>query len=162
MTPLEHSRKILDTMLGYLGFVVSIEEDDGPEGPTLQILTEEPDALIGRRGEVLDDIQYLVNRILQRREPQAPRIRVDVEYFRTMREDSMLEKVKQQAERVRATGHPIALNPMNSYYRRLVHNLFVNDPDILSESARGEERFKRVTLKKRGAKEDGAAASGGA
>lgn len=151
MTPLEHSHKILDTMLGYLGFVVQIEEDDGPDGPTLQILTEEPDALIGKRGEVLDDIQYLVNRILQRREPQAPRIRVDVEYFRTMREDSMLEKVKQQAERVRATGHAIVLNPMNSYFRRLVHNLFVDDPHIQSESARGDGRFKRITLKKRGA-----------
>ena len=52
MTTLEQGRQILDTMLGYLGFVVQIEEDDGPEGPTLQILTEEPDALIGRRGEV--------------------------------------------------------------------------------------------------------------
>jgi spoIIIJ-associated protein len=39
---------------------------------------------------------------------------------------------------------------MNSYYRRLVHNLFVNDPHIVSESSRGEERFKRITLKRRG------------
>lgn len=149
MTALAQAHQILDTMLGYLGFVVQIEEDDGAEGPTLQILTEQPDVLIGRRGEVLDDMQYLVNRILQRREPDAPRIRVDVEYFRTMREDKMLEKVKEQAERVRITGHPVVLNPMNSYYRRLVHNLFVNDPDIKSESARGEERFKCITLRKK-------------
>jgi spoIIIJ-associated protein len=149
MTALDQARQILDTMLGYLGFVVQIEEENGEEGPTLQILTEQPDALIGRRGEVLDDIQYLVNRILQRREPKAPRIRVDVEYFRTMREDKMLAQVKEQAERVRATGHAIVLNPMNSYYRRLVHNLFVNDPQIISESAKGEERFKRITLKRR-------------
>lgn len=150
MTALEQARQILDTMLGYLGFVVQIEEDHSDEGPTLQILTEEPDALIGRRGEVLDDIQYLVNRILQRREPKAPRIRVDVEYFRTMREDKMLAQVKEQGERVRATGHPIVLNPMNSYYRRLVHNLFVDDPQVMSESAKGDERFKRITLKRRG------------
>jgi spoIIIJ-associated protein len=150
MTALDQAHKILDTMLGYLGFVVQIEDDDGEEGPTLQILTEQPDALIGRRGEVLDDIQYLVNRILQRRMPKAPRVRVDVEYFRTMREDKMLEQVKEQAERVRITGHPIVLNPMNSYYRRLVHNLFVNDPQIVSESGKGDERFKRITLKKRG------------
>lgn len=149
MTSLDQARQILDTMLGYLGFVVQIEEDNGEDGPTLQILTEQPDALIGRRGEVLDDIQYLVNRILQRRDPKAPRIRVDVEYFRTMREDKMLAQVKEQADRVRATGHAIVLNPMNSYYRRLVHNLFVNDPHIISESAKGEERFKRITLKKR-------------
>ena len=149
MTALAQAHQILDTMLGYLGFVVQIEDDDGADGPTLQILTEQPDALIGRRGEVLDDMQYLVNRILQRREPNAPRIRVDVEYFRTMREDKMLEKVKEQAERVRITGHAVVLNPMNSYYRRLVHNLFVNDPVIQSESAKGDERFKCITLRKR-------------
>ncbi len=69
MTPLDQARQILDTLLGYLGFVVTIEEDNGEEGPTLQILCEEPDDLIGRRGEVLEDIQYLVNRILLRRDP---------------------------------------------------------------------------------------------
>ena len=147
--PLEHARQILDTLLGYLGFVVRIEEENGPDGPTLQILTEETDALVGERGEVLDDIQYLVNRILQRRDPAAPRVRVDVEYFRTMREDRMMEKVKELAIRVRATGQPAVLNPLNSYYRRLVHNLFFNDPQVMSESAQGNERFKRITLRRR-------------
>lgn len=149
MTSLEQARQILDSLLGHLGFVVQIEEENGPEGPTLQILTEEPDRIIGKRGEVLDDVQYLVNRILQRRDPKAPRIRVDVEYFRTMREDRMLAKVKELADRVRATGQPAVLNPMNSYYRRLVHNIFINDPDIASESGKGDDRFKRITLKKR-------------
>ena len=149
MTPLEHARTILDTLLGFLGFVVRIDEENGPDGPTLQIHTEDHDALIGRRGEVLDDIQYLTNRILQRREPGAPRIRVDCEFFRTMREDRLLEKVKEQAERVRATGHAIQLQPLNSYYRRLVHNLFVDDPKIQSVSEGGDGRFKRIMLKKR-------------
>ena len=149
MTPLENARQILDTLLGYLGFVVQIEEEDGAEGPTLQILTEDKDALIGKRGEILEDIQYLVNRILLRRDPSAPRIRVDVEYFRTMREDKMLDEVREMAARVRATGQPVALNPMNSYYRRLVHNLFVNDPAVVSESEKGDDRFKRIILKRR-------------
>lgn len=149
MTSLEQARQILDTMLGYLGFVVQIEEDNGPEGPTLQILTEEPDALIGKRGEVLEDIQYLVNRILQRRDPKSSRVRVDCEYFRTMREDRLLQKVQELAERVRATGQPNVLRPLNSYYRRLVHNLFVNDPVVMSESEAGEGRYKTITLKRR-------------
>lgn len=149
MTALDNARQILDTMLGYLGFVVTIEEDNGEDGPTLQILCETPDDLIGRRGEVLEDIQYLVNRILQRRDATAPRIRVDCEYYRTMREDRLLEKVKQQAERVRATGHAVSLNPLNSYYRRLVHNMFVDDPTVMSESAPGSQRFKRITLRRR-------------
>lgn len=149
MTSLEHGRQILDTMLGYLGFVVRIEEDNGPDGPTLQILTEEPDALIGKRGEVLEDIQYLVNRILQRRDPKSSRIRVDCEYFRTMREDRLLQKVKEFAERVRATGQPNTLRPLNSYYRRLVHNLFVDDLEVMSESEGGEGRYKAITLRRR-------------
>ena len=149
MTAIEHARKILDTMLGYLGFTVQIEEHDSPEGLTLQILTDDADALIGRRGEILEDIQYLVNRILVRHMAGAPRIRVDVEYYRTIREDNLVEHVQQMAQRVRATGKPVALNPMNSYYRRLVHNVFVNDPDVISVSENGPSRFKRITLKRR-------------
>jgi spoIIIJ-associated protein len=149
MTAIEHARKILDTMLGYLGFTVQIEEHDTPEGLTLQILTEDADALIGRRGEILEDIQYLVNRILVRHMTSAPRIRVDVEYYRSIREDNLVEHVQQMAQRVRATGKPVALNPMNSYYRRLVHNVFVNDPEVISISENGPSRFKRITLKRR-------------
>jgi spoIIIJ-associated protein len=149
MTPLEQAHQILDTLLGYLGFVVRIEDEDGPEGLMLQIHTEQHDALIGKRGEVLDDLQYLTNRILQRRQPGAPRVRVDCEFFRTMREDKMLEKAKELADRVRVTGHPAQTPPMNSYYRRLVHNIFVNDPQIQSVSEGGDARFKCITLKRR-------------
>jgi spoIIIJ-associated protein len=148
-TALEHARSILDTMLGYLGYTVTIEEDNGPDGPTLQILTEDADALIGKRGETLEDIQYLVNRILMRHLPDAPRIRVDVEYYRSMREDKLIEHVKHLADRVRATGQSVALNPLNSYYRRIVHNVFASDPDIMTVSHEGNQRFKRMTIKKR-------------
>jgi spoIIIJ-associated protein len=129
-TPLAHARSILDSMLGYLGFTVKIEESDGPEGPTLQILTEDGDRLIGRNGETLEDIQYL-------------------EYYRSMREDNLVEKAKQLADRVRATGQPMELPPLNSYYRRIVHNLFANDPQVMSVSEQGQFRFKRMFLKKR-------------
>lgn len=148
-TPLSHARSILDSMLGYLGFTVKIEESDGPEGPTLQILTEDGDRLIGRHGETLEDIQYLVNRILLRHIPDAPRIRVDCEYYRSMREDNLVEKAKQLAERVRATGQPMEMPPLNSYYRRIIHNLFADDPQVMSVSEQGQLRFKRMTLKKR-------------
>jgi len=149
MTALDQARQILENMLGYLGFFVTIEEDHGPDGPTLQILTEDSERLIGKRGEVLDDIQYLVNRLLMRRIPDAPRIRVDVEFYRSMREDKMLQRARELAESVQATGTPVALPPMNSYYRRLIHNAFVNDPHIATESDKGDERFKRITLKRK-------------
>jgi spoIIIJ-associated protein len=149
MTAIDHAHQILDTMLGYLGFTVQIEDHDSPEGPTLQILTDDADTLIGRRGEILDDIQYLVNRILVRHLKGAPRIRVDVEYYRSIREDTLVDHVQQMAQRVRATGKAVVLNPMNSYYRRIVHNVFLNDPEVASVSENGPSRFKRITLKRR-------------
>ncbi len=149
MTPLTHARQILDTMLGYLGFAVQIDEDDGPDGPTLQIHTEEGQFLIGKRGATMEDIQYLVNRILQRHLPDSPRIRVDIEFFRSMREDKLVEHAKELAERVRATGRTETLQPMNSYYRRMIHNTFVNDPDVMSVSLDANLRFKRIMLKRR-------------
>lgn len=148
-TALSHARQILDTMLGYLGFAVQVEEINGPEGPTLQILTEDMDKLVGRRGTTLEDIQYLVNRILQRHIPDAPRIRVDVEFYRSMREDKLVQHAHELGDRVRATGQPQVLGPMNSYYRRMVHNAFVNDPDVQSVSMEGNARFKRIMLKRR-------------
>lgn len=149
MTPLDHASQIVDSMLGYLGFAVKIDQDDGPEGLTLQIHTEDSLMLIGRHGATMEDIQYLVNRVLQRHIPNAPRIRVDIDYYRSMREDQMVEQAKELGERVRATGKPEILPPMNSYYRRIIHNVFVNDPQVQSVSLDGQARFKRVQLKRR-------------
>lgn len=150
MTPLSHARQIVDTMLGYLGFTVKIDEVDGPEGPTLQLHTEDSRLLIGRHGATLEDIQYLVNRILQRHLSHAPRIRVDIEYFRSIREDKMVQQAREIGERVRITGQSHTLDPMNSYYRRLIHNVFADDHEVQSISVDGTDpRFKRIMLKRR-------------
>ena len=71
--------EILDTILGYLGFVASIELEEHEGTPVLQILTHEPQRLIGRREEVMEDLQHLVNRLLLAQNPPAPRIIVDVQ-----------------------------------------------------------------------------------
>lgn len=150
MTALSHARQILDSMLGYLGFTVQIDEVDGPDGPTLQLHTEDSKLLIGNRGATMEDIQYLVNRILQKHLPEAPRIRVDIEYYRSMKEDKLVEHAREMGERVRITGQSQMLDPMNSYYRRMVHNAFLNDPEVMSVSVDGDsDRYKRILLKRR-------------
>lgn len=149
MTPLDHASQILDTMLGYLGFAVKIDQDEGPEGLMLQVHTEDSKALIGKHGATLEDIQYLVNRVLQRHITNAPRIRVDIDYYRSIREDQMVEQAKELGERVRATGRPEILPPMNSYYRRIIHNVFANDPQLQSVSLDAQARFKRVQIRMR-------------
>ena len=116
MTP----KELLDTMLGYLGFVVEIAEMQSESGNlTLQIYTEESRRLIGRDGEMLDAIQFLLNRLLQAKNKDAQKIIVDCEHYRSMREDRIVQRVRELAERVRITGRSLQLEPMNSYQRRI-------------------------------------------
>ena len=143
-------QELLDTMLGHLGYAFDIQETTGPDGvTTLQVYTAESERLIGRGGETLDDLQFLLNRLLQAKDRQAPRVIVDVEHYRTMQEDSFLREIRALAEQVRATGRPVQLEPMNSYDRRLVHNAFKDDPQVTTFSPQDDARLKRITLVRR-------------
>jgi spoIIIJ-associated protein len=146
MTTVETATKILDTMLGHLGLATTIEVQDTHDGPCLQIHSTDSKSIIGRDGDRLDDIQYLVNRILRRQFPKAERIKVDCEHFRTIREDQMAEEIREVAARVKETGKPFQLRPLNAYYRRMVHNLLVGDPEIETHSPEGDDRLKRITI----------------
>jgi spoIIIJ-associated protein len=151
MTP----KDLLDTILGYLGFVVQIEEIKNEGGnSTLQIYTEESRRLIGRNGETLEAIQFLLNRLLQAKDKDAEKVIVDCEHYRSMREDRIVQRVRELADRVRITGRPLQLEPMNSYERRLVHNAFKDDPDVATWSPSDSARIKQITLVKRQPKKE--------
>lgn len=148
----EDARRILDTMLGHLGFFTTIEDEETEEGPGLQILTDDSRLLIGRHGDRLDDIQFLLNRLLLQRHPDAPRFRVDVGHYRNQRETEMVEKITALAERVRETGKAVRINPLNSYYRRIVHNALKDNPHVESVSEDSKERLKRIIVRPRSGK----------
>ena len=153
MTP----KDLLDTMLGYLGFVVQIEETRSEGGNlTLQIYTEESQRLIGRDGETLEAIQFLLNRLIQAKDRDAEKVIVDCEMFRSMREDKIVHRVRELAERVRISGRSLQLEPMNSYERRIVHNAFKDDPDVATWSPSDSARIKQITLLKRQPKREAA------
>ncbi|MEO8207377.1 MAG: R3H domain-containing nucleic acid-binding protein [Chthoniobacterales bacterium] len=143
-------RETLDAILGYLGFAFEIEEQQKEGGLVLQIFTHDADLIIGRRGETLEDLQFLVNRILQTKDRETARVVVDVEHYRMMRDDALVQRVKQLAIAVTNSGHPMQTEPLNSYDRRLVHNAFKDDEQVMTWSPSDEARLKRVTLKLRG------------
>ena len=143
----EAAKKILDTMLGHLDFPVNIEIQETDDGPCLQILTSESQHLIGKDGERLDDLQYLVNRVLKKHFPKAKRVRIDCEHYRAIQEDHLVEEVRGLAERVKASGKPFRIRPLNAYYRRIVHNALVDDSEVESVSPSGDDRLKRITIK---------------
>jgi spoIIIJ-associated protein len=148
-------KELLDTMLGYLGFVAEIDEQTNESGNlVLQIYTEESRRLIGRDGETLDAIQFLLNRLIQTKDKDAPKVTVDCEHYRSMREDRIVHRVRELAERVRITGRSLQLEPMNSYERRIVHNAFKDDPDVGTWSPSDSARIKQITLVRRQPKKE--------
>ena len=142
-------RETLDTMLGLLGFVCEIKEIPAEHGLILQVYTADKDRLIGRNGALLEDIQFLLNRVLQARDKGASRVQVDIEHWREMKDDSLAHRVRQIAEIVRKTGRSFQLEPMNAYERRIVHNAFKDDREIATWSPPDDARIKRITLRKR-------------
>jgi len=146
-----NAKDILDIMLGHLGFAFEIRETEADGTVTLQVYTPEKEHLIGENGETIEDLQFLLNRILQAQDPTSPKVQVDVEHFREMRNDQLVARVRKYAELVRETGNPFHLDPMNAYDRRVVHNAFKDDPQITTWSPPDDARVKRITLKQRNA-----------
>ncbi len=146
MKAAELAEKILDAMLGHLGIVAKIQIEESAEGPCLQIFSSEKDAIVGEHGDRLDDIQYLVNRILRRQMPDAERIRVDCEHFRTMQEDQLQQEVQNLIELVKSQGKVYRIRPLNAYYRRLAYNVIAADDQVTASSPPGDDRLKRISI----------------
>ncbi len=145
MDHLETGQEVLDTILGYLGFPVSVEIDR--EKNSLNVATSDAKLLIGHHGERLDDIQYLTNRIVADRLGKgAKKFRVDVDNYRATQEHRMIEEAEAAAARVVASGKGAKLPPMNSYQRRLIHNHFKNHPDVKTWSPEDNARLKRISI----------------
>lgn len=143
--PLETARETLDAMFGYLGFAASVEAD--PESGSLNVFTSsDAKLLIGPQGERLEEIQYLLNRIVQDRLPDAPRFKVDIDGYQASRDHRLIEEAEAAATRVLASGEPVKLEPMNSYQRRLVHHHFKDHPRLRTWSPEDSARLKRITI----------------
>ena len=147
MEALQEAHQILDGMLGHLGFAVTIEEQDSEEGPSLQISSADSKFLIGKNGERLDDLQFLVNKMVQKQHPDAPRIRVDCEHYRVRQEEKLCQLAVDLAAKAKATGKPMRMKPLNAYHRRIVHNALVDDPEVETFSPRSDDRMKRIEIR---------------
>ncbi len=149
MSTQSNPRELLDTLLGYLGFAIEIEEQERDGHLTLQVHSHDVELLTGHHLETLENLQYLLNRLLQAADPNAARVTVDVEHHRAIRDDAMLAKIHHLAEAVRSSGRALQTEPLNSYDRFLVHNAFKDDPDIATWSPKDDARLKRITLRRR-------------
>ena len=105
--------------------------------------------LIGKRGQTLDSLQYLANRVANKHQEGYVRVKLDTENYRARREETLRHLAKNIAHKVKRNRRPVALEPMNPYERRIIHSALQSDPYVMTHRE-GEEPFRKVviTLKK--------------
>jgi len=139
------AKEILDTLLRAMGIPAAVEVRSFADPIVLDVETESGGLLIGRRGETLSALQYLLNVLIGRRTRGWTKVVIDVEHWRTRREDTLRALATRQAQRARDTQLPVALDPMPASERRVVHLTLQEMPDIATHSE-GEEPNRRLII----------------
>ena len=139
-------KEILEKILGTLGFAATVEEHTLDGDLTLDVKTEESGRLIGRQGQTLGDLQYIVNRILFQSDQSAPKVMLDVGGYRSQAREALVKKAKDAADKVRRWGDIVELEPMGSYDRRVVHHALRDDPDVETQSVEVDGTEKKALL----------------
>jgi len=145
-----NSKATLEELLRHLGFEATVEEHQLEEGLLLEVKADDAGRLIGRKGQTLVALQYIVNRLLYQHDRNIPKVTVDVGHYRTEARDELIKKAKAAAEKVRRWGDVVELEPMNAFDRRIVHNAVKDDPDVETHSVEVEGTdFKAILLRSR-------------
>ena len=139
-------KEIVEKILGPLGFAATVEEHKLGDDLILDIKTEESGRLIGRQGQTLADLQYLVNRILFQQDQSAPKVMVDVGGYRAKAREALVQKARDAAEKVRRWGESVELEPLSAFDRRIIHHALKDDPDIETQSIEVDGTEKKVLL----------------
>ncbi len=157
------ARRVLEDILermdihAYVTAVRSTVPDqrgDPEESITLHVEGADEEAmslLIGRRGETLRSVQFMVNLLVSRKVQKWPQVVVDVGNYRQRRQESLEGLARRMAERVRQTGRPLMLEPMGAYERRIVHLALRSDDTVYTEST-GEGENRKIVIYPAGAK----------
>ncbi len=146
-TTTQDPKTLLESILNNLGFDVTIEEQEKNGSKVLDLLApDDSGRLIGRRGQTLFDLQYILNRMLFQHNENAEKVQLDVGGYRFSEDDKLVDKAKKAAEQVRRWGDIVELEPMNSYARRIIHNTLKDDPDIETQSVEVDGTNDKVSI----------------
>ena len=133
-------------ILHLLGFDAQVEEHRTDDDLVLNVKAEDSGRLIGRQGQTLSDLQYILNRILFQQDENAPKITVDVGGYRAQAREALIKKAQEAAEKVRRWGDVVELEPLSAFDRRIVHHALKDDPDITTQSVEVDGTNKKAIL----------------
>lgn len=150
----EVAKNVLEKLLGLMGVEGSVTPQaeavgGGAPSVTLNITGDDLGILIGRRGQTLSSLQYLVRLIVSHQTESRESIVIDIEGYKQRRYQALEDFARQMAEQVKARGKPYAFEPMSSFERRIIHITLAGHPEVTTESVGEGEARKVVILPKK-------------
>lgn len=143
----EKISKFLDDMFKAMDMEVEVKIDfkESESCAYIELIGDNMGVLIGKRGQTLDSIQYLVSLVVNRGKEKYVKIKVDTENYRSRRKETLESLAKNIAYRVKRSKRAVSLEPMNPYERRIIHSALQNDKYVSTKSE-GEEPFRHVVI----------------
>jgi len=141
------SKAILAELLGKMGLEAEVDARENEERVTLEVKGPETGLVIGKKGQTLDAIQYLVNKMSSMGQPEGSGkpVQVDSEGYRDRRAEVLIELANKLAEKVRSSGRPVEMDPMSPSERRVVHVALSEQADLETRSE-GEGIYRHLVI----------------
>lgn len=148
---IDRARSVLSEIIRLIGSDAGVEVARDVDDVRLVISGDPSGLLIGRRGQTLDALEYVLHRIMAHDDGGGVRLVVDAENYRLRRRDALEQLARRTADRARRSGKPLTLSPMNPRDRRIVHLALQDDPSFTTRSA-GTGFYRKVVIVPAGAR----------
>lgn len=142
---LAEAKAILETILSYVNIPATVQASWEVEQIKLDILTNGSGLLIGKRGQTLHSLQYIVNKIFNKQSSRKVHIVIDTENYRDRRRQALTEVALQLAGRAKKSGKPAISSPLSAYDRRIIHLALKDDHELRTKS-KGEGSLRKVMV----------------
>lgn len=140
------AEKFLSDVFDKMGLEVHIEvETDKSNNMNINLSGPSMGVLIGKRGQTLDSLQYLVSLVVNKESDNYIRVKLDTENYRDRRKDTLEKLAVNLAQKVKKTGKKFTLEPMNPYERRIIHSTLQNNKAVETHSE-GDEPYRKVVI----------------
>ena len=123
-----------------------MEFDSAENELTIDVKAEDMGVLIGKRGQTLDSLQYIVSLAINKDCSEYVKVKLDSENYRVRRKETLENLAKNIASKVKRTGKAVSLEPMNSFERRIIHSALQGDSDCETYSE-GADPYRKVVVK---------------
>ena len=125
---------------------INVEFDSAENELTIDVKAEDMGVLIGKRGQTLDSLQYIVSLAINKDCSEYVKVKLDSENYRVRRKETLENLAKNIASKVKRTGKAVSLEPMNSFERRIIHSALQGDSDCETYSE-GADPYRKVVVK---------------